>query len=117
VRFTRSPLCALLTATLWLSAAPAFGQADASQHHPVVPGQEQPSEAEQRAAKELAKRANQQRQADIKRDTEQLLKLATELKEYVDKTNENVLSLDVVKKAEEIEKLAHNVKQKMKETD
>jgi hypothetical protein len=32
----------------------------------------------------------------------------------VDKSNENVLSLEVVKKADEIEKLAHSVKDKMK---
>jgi hypothetical protein len=62
----------------------------------------------------MAKKANQERQADLKRDTEKLLKLATELKEYVDKTNENVLSLNVLKKAEQIEKLAHSVKDKMK---
>jgi spore coat polysaccharide biosynthesis protein SpsF (cytidylyltransferase family) len=62
----------------------------------------------------MAKKANKGRQADLKRDTEKLLKLATELKEYVDKTNENVLSLNVLKKAEEIEKLAHSVKDKMK---
>jgi hypothetical protein len=36
------------------------------------------------------------------------------LKNYVDKTNENVLSLDVLKKADEIEKLAHSVKMKMR---
>jgi hypothetical protein len=36
------------------------------------------------------------------------------LKQYVDKSNENTLSLDVVKKAEEIEKLARSVKDKMK---
>jgi hypothetical protein len=64
--------------------------------------------------KEMEKRANQQRQADLKRDTDRLLKLSTELKEYVDKSNENVLSLDVIKKADEIEKLAHSVKTKMR---
>ena len=64
--------------------------------------------------KEMAKKANQERQADLRRDTEKLLKLATELKQYVDKTIENVLSLNVLKKAEEIEKLAHSVKDKMK---
>ena len=64
--------------------------------------------------KEMEKRANEQRQADLKRDAERLLKLSTELKEYVDKSNENVLSLDVLKKAEEIEKLAHSVKTKMR---
>jgi hypothetical protein len=64
--------------------------------------------------KEMEKRANAQRQAELKRDTDRLLKLSTELKDYVDKTNENVLSLEVIKKAEEIEKLAHSVKTKMK---
>jgi hypothetical protein len=62
----------------------------------------------------MAKKANQARQADLKRDTEKLLKLATELQESVDKTNEGMLSLNVVKKAEEIEKLARSVKDKMK---
>ncbi|MBZ5652574.1 MAG: hypothetical protein LAO18_19060 [Acidobacteriia bacterium] len=62
----------------------------------------------------MAKKANQERQADLKRDTEKLLKLAQELKESVDKTNASTLSVDVVKKAEEIEKLAHSVKDKMK---
>jgi len=62
----------------------------------------------------MEKRANAQRQAELKRDTERLLKLSTELKDYVDKTNENVLSLEVIKKAEEIEKLAHSVKSKMR---
>jgi len=33
----------------------------------------------------------------------------------VDKTNENTLSVEVIKKAEEIEKLAHSVKEKMKQ--
>jgi Skp family chaperone for outer membrane proteins len=64
--------------------------------------------------RDMAKKANQARQADLKRDTEKLLKLATELKESVDKTSESTLSLDVIKKAEEIEKLAHSVKDKMK---
>ena len=62
----------------------------------------------------MAKQANLERQAQMKRDTEKLLKLATELKEYVDKTNESILSLDVIKKADQIEKLAHSVKEKMK---
>ena len=76
------------------------------------PGPE--DEPRQRMEREMAKKANQDRQANLKRDTEKLLKLSTELKEYVDKTNENMLSVEVVKKAEEIEKLAHSVKDKMK---
>lgn len=64
--------------------------------------------------KDMAKKANRERQAQLQRDTDNLLKLATELKQYVDKSNENTLSVDVVRKAEEIEKLAHSVKEKMK---
>lgn len=71
---------------------------------------------EQRAKmeKEMAKKANRERQAQLQRDTDNLLKLANELKQSVEKSNENTLSLDVVKKAEEIEKLAHSVREKMK---
>ncbi len=68
----------------------------------------------QQQRREMLKKQNSQRQQDIKKDTDQLLELATELKEYVDKTNENIISLDVIKKAEQIEKLAHAVKDKMK---
>jgi hypothetical protein len=71
-------------------------------------------EARSKLERDMAKKANQERQLALKRDTEKLLKLSTELKDYVDKTNENMLSLEVVKKAEEIEKLAHSVKNKMK---
>ena len=64
--------------------------------------------------REMARKRNQERQAALKKDTDKLLQLATELKQYVDKTNEHVLSLDVIKKAEEIEKLSKSVKEKMK---
>jgi hypothetical protein len=64
--------------------------------------------------KDLAKKANRERQAQLQRDSDNLVKLANELKQYVDKSNENTLSVDVVKKAEEIEKLARSVKDKMK---
>ena len=62
----------------------------------------------------MAKKAAKERQAAIKRDTDKLLELATQLKDNVDKSSENTLSMDVVKKAEEIEKLAKSVKEKMK---
>ena len=61
--------------------------------------------------KEQAKALIKERHKALKRDTDRLLALATELKQYVDKTDENMLSLDVLKKSEEIEKLARSVKQ------
>ena len=63
----------------------------------------------------LFREANKKRQQDIKNDTDKLFALATELKAAVDKTNENMLSLDVIKKAEQVEKLAKKVKENMKE--
>ena len=65
-------------------------------------------------AQEMRKKANLERQTALKNDTDKLLKLAEELKQSVDKSSANVLSVDVVKKAEEIEKLAHSVKEKMR---
>ena len=67
-----------------------------------------------RLERDAQKRANHERQENLKRDTDKLLKLANELKEYVDKSNGDLLSVNVEKKAEEIEKLAHSVKEKMK---
>ena len=61
------------------------------------------------------KELNKKRQQDIQNDTQKLFQLATELKAAVDKSNENLLSLDVVRKADEVEKLAKRVKEKMKE--
>jgi hypothetical protein len=72
------------------------------------------TEAEERMERQREKQMNQQRHASLKEDTDKLLELATELKKHVDESNENLLSLEVVKKAEEIEKLAKKVKDKMK---
>jgi hypothetical protein len=79
----------------------------------LTPGEHENQE-HSKVERDMAKKANRERQAQLQRDTDHLLKLANELKQYVDKSNEHTLSLDVVKKAEEIEKLAHTVKEKMK---
>jgi len=80
--------------------------------HPPQNSDETALEAAQK--KELARKINLQRQDELKKDTEKLLQLATELKQSVDKTDANTLSLEVIKKAEQIEKLAKSVKEKMK---
>jgi hypothetical protein len=81
---------------------------------PGLPPDDRQDEQRAKMEKDMVKKANRERQAQLQRDTDNLLKLANELKQYVDKSNENTLSLNVVKKAEEIEKLAHSVKEKMK---
>jgi hypothetical protein len=63
---------------------------------------------------EQAKLRNTDRQRKLIADTQKLLSLATELKTDVDKSTRDTMSLDVIKKADEIEKLAHSVKEKMK---
>jgi hypothetical protein len=60
--------------------------------------------------------ANAERRKQIADDSARLLALATDLKAEVDKSSKDTLSLPVVRKAEEIEKLAHAVKEKMKQT-
>jgi hypothetical protein len=63
-----------------------------------------------------AKAANQQRQVEIKRDTEKMFQLTAELKDSLTKSGEGVVSMDDLKKVEQIEKLAHGVKSKMKQS-
>lgn len=80
----------------------------------VPPAANQVDPAGARMQMQAMQRENQNRQTLLKQDTDKLLALATELKQNVDRTNANILSMDVVKKAQEIEKLAKSVKDKMK---
>jgi hypothetical protein len=57
----------------------------------------------------------EQRQKDIKKDVEKLFDLASELKTEVEKTDATaVLSMAMVKKTEEIEKLAKQIRDRAK---
>jgi hypothetical protein len=47
-------------------------------------------------------------------ESAQLLKLATELKAEINKTNKDVLSIAVIRKADEIEHMAHGMKDKVR---
>jgi len=58
--------------------------------------------------------AEAQRKKQIAAESARLLALATDLKVEVDKSNKDTLSLTVVRKAGEIERLAHSVKERMK---
>lgn len=60
--------------------------------------------------------ANAERKKQIAGDTTRLLKLATDLKAELGNTSKDTLSLNVIRRADEIERLAHNVKEKMKLT-
>src|SRR3981081_2020443 len=76
-----------------------------------VPGMSQPDNMrwmEQRRMRII------ERQKQLVADTDKLLALTTALKEQVNESNKNILSLDMIKKADEIEKLAHSVKERIK---
>ena len=100
---------------LCLFSVPGFAQRTTppSSRDIAAPSPEE-DEVRARLSNEMAKKATKERVAALKHDTDKLLRLSVELKEFVDKSDENVLSLDVIKKAEEIEKLAKSVKEKMK---
>jgi len=95
---------------------PALAQTPSSRQLPTPdnPTANDEDEARARITNDMAKKAAKERVAALKNDTDKLLKLSIELKTYVDKSDENVLSVDVIKRAEAIEKLARSVKDKMK---
>lgn len=67
-----------------------------------------------RMQEQLADRRNSERQKQLMADTEKLFQLAQQLRDEVAKSNKDQLSIPVVKKSEEIEKLAKSVKEKMR---
>jgi hypothetical protein len=69
---------------------------------------------QQQAGKQNFDAINAERNKQIADESAKLLKLAADLKAEVDKTNKDTLSLTVIRKAEAIEKLARDVKEKMK---
>ena len=79
---------------------------------PSVTGSDSPFSSKMEM--DQAKLRNNDRQKKLMDDTQKLLNLAAELKTDVDRSSKDTLSLDVIKKADEIEKLAHSVKEKMK---
>jgi hypothetical protein len=72
------------------------------------------SDPQQRLQQEQIARLVAERQSQLRLDTEKLVALTAELKQHVDKTGANILSMDVIKKAQEIQKLAKSVQDKMR---
>jgi hypothetical protein len=100
---------------------PAHAQTPPVSTYPTMPGPPPPfgdlssdKDAGTMAAKMLRER-NAIRQKEIVDETNHLLDLAKQLKDAVDKSSKDQLSLDVVRRAEEIEKLAKDVKSKMRD--
>ena len=125
----RRILCSAVVMMLFLGAGAVtcVGQAISGQmpqpmpqSHPgppsgKIPGADDDTGVSPAVQAHQAKMRNSDRQKQLVQDTDKLLQLATQLKTEVDKTNQDVLSVEVIKKAEEIEKLAKSVKNQMKE--
>jgi len=95
------------------------GRLAEQQQNPVAPPPEkrQPTDAapETPPMPGAEKRMLEENQKEIKKKVEKLYELATELKDEVEKTDSSkVLNLSLVHKAEEIEKLAHDIKNRSK---
>jgi len=60
--------------------------------------------------------ANAARKKQLNDESLKLLKLAADLKAEVDRTDQDTLSIGVIRRADEIEKLAHDIKEKMRLT-
>lgn len=114
---------AILIAVSW-TARSTISQEQVQQQMPTIPSPaappgfgEPPNPADpmlRQQQERMEKARNVDRQKQLERDTDKLLALAKELKEEVNKSNKNTLSVDVVKKAAEIEKLAKSVKDRMR---
>src|SRR5580704_3974043 len=75
----------------------------------------EPESSDPTPAKSPTKALLEANEKDIKKNIEKLYQLASDLKAEVEKTDSSqILSLALVKKAEEIEKLAHDIKARAK---
>jgi transcriptional regulator of nitric oxide reductase len=94
--------------------APASSEMPVPQPNQLPDAVQQTETGEQRAKQQGFEAANAERKKQIAEESAMLLKLATELKAEVDKTTKDTLSLSVIRKADEIEKMAHGVKEMRK---
>ncbi len=98
----------------------AFAQNDGRLHLPPLAEHSQgmgdtPVKTPDDIQQERLMKMRELRQEEIRRDSQKLYQLSSELKDYLDKNGSVILSMDMIKKAETIEKLAHGIKQKMRD--
>ena len=107
-------LMLLMSAPSWAQVDPCNQEIPAMRQH----GRPRAAEADDTQREEMRRKQqqemNQQRQESLKKDTEELFNLASQLKANVDKSTQNTLSVDVIRTAQQIEKLAKSVRERMK---
>ena len=119
------PILALITSASapaqQSASSPSAQSTPATSSDPGSPKQDQSSKPDQPQEQKPAASPDSKpltpeeaRQAQIVADTNKLYQLAQELQAEVAKSSKNTLSLAVVKKAAEVEKLAKSLKERMK---
>jgi hypothetical protein len=93
---------------------PTAGQGSLGGLPPINGHNDVPDPLGPRLQEQQAKSRNSDRQRRLVEDTDRLLSLAADLKQQMGVTGKDAMSADMVKKAEEIEKLAKSVKERMK---
>lgn len=109
VRNSHNPLCGMLATVILMSALSGLASAQTSDTNKAAS-----VTASQPAPAPAALSPKDARKAQIAADTEKLYQMAQELKAEVAKSNKDILSIAVVKKADEIEKLAKSLKERMR---
>jgi len=121
---TAIPLWLLVTLAGQMLGVPPIISATAAPSHPEATTQADSREAPQRSPRAQANEESslsslsEKQKRDLmkanfekmKRDAGQLADLAKALQEELNKSNENILSLDIIEKADKIEKLAKRIK-------
>lgn len=103
---SRKPAIALHLALLLIVSLAAGAQSPAPASPPAQSNPVQSSPTQLTPA--------QQHSAQLAADTAHLQALAADLKAAMDKSTKDTLSLNVIKKAQEVEKLAHKVRDEMR---
>src|SRR6185437_9948241 len=108
-------LLGLIFAAASASGAQESRPAPLSASNPAVQATDGKAKQTKGDAQRKTSSAENAKQKLIADQSAQLLAMALALKAEVDKTTKDTLSLNVIKKADEIEKLAKSVKEKMKQ--
>jgi hypothetical protein len=97
-------------------ALPPLSQPTQSPHAPGIGSTDISADPMRETSHEaLIRQANEQRHRRMLDDANKMVQLSNELKADVEKTQKDELSIEVLKKAAEVEKLAHDVQQRMKQ--
>ncbi len=95
------------------SPAPSGSHIPESEINPAAANSNDPAMTRMKHERQVA--VDNDRHKRMVADADKLLELATELKAQVDRSTPNETSVTAFNKADQIEKLAHDVKQRLKE--